>query len=137
MPVHFHLNTCLHLCYPHLLTCIYKSCMSCMSPQFVYQLRLDYYHHSPSACDLSLLPHSISGFRKLFDSCTSAIRLHAQPETSPPHPLTLQLPCDPWDTHTPALIQNTWTATEGRRSTRAEAIVHTPCRIWKPTRPNL
>ena len=34
--------------------------MSCMSPQFVYQLRLDFYCHSLSACNLSLPPHSIS-----------------------------------------------------------------------------
>ena len=41
------------------LTRIYKPHMSCMSSQFVYQLQLDYYCHSPSACDLSLPPHSI------------------------------------------------------------------------------
>ena len=34
--------------------------MSCMSPQFVYQLRLDYCCHSLSARDLSLPPRSIS-----------------------------------------------------------------------------
>ena len=39
---------------------IYKSRMSCMSPQFVYQLRLDYCCHYLSARDLSLLPHRAS-----------------------------------------------------------------------------
>ena len=34
--------------------------MSCMFPQFVYQLQLDFYYHSPSAHDLSLLPCSTS-----------------------------------------------------------------------------
>ena len=36
--------------------------MSCMSPQFVYQLRLDFYCHSLSARDLSLPPRSTSTF---------------------------------------------------------------------------
>ena len=34
--------------------------MSCMSPQFIYRLQLDFYCHSPSACDLSLPPRSTS-----------------------------------------------------------------------------
>ena len=34
--------------------------MSCMFPQFIYQLRLNFYCHSPSAHDLSLLPRSTS-----------------------------------------------------------------------------
>ena len=37
--------------------------MSCMFPQFIYQLRLNFYCHSPSACDLSLPPCSISTSR--------------------------------------------------------------------------
>ena len=38
--------------------CIYKSRMSCMSPQFIYRLQLDYCH-SLSARDLSLPPRSL------------------------------------------------------------------------------
>ena len=34
--------------------------MSCMFPQFVYQLQLDFYYHCPSARDLSFLPRSTS-----------------------------------------------------------------------------
>ena len=135
-------------------TWIYKPGMSCMSPQFVHQHQLDYYCHSPSpqfvhqhqldyychspsVCDLSLLPCSISSLQKLFDSHTSAIQLLTQPKTFPPHPPTLQLPCNPWDVHIPAYIQNTWTTTEGQCSAWAEAIVHTSHCIRKPTRPDL
>ena len=50
------------------LTCIYKPCMSCMSPQFIYQLQFDYYCHSLPMLNLSFLPLNISGLQKLFDS---------------------------------------------------------------------
>ena len=42
---------------------IYKSRMSCMSPQFIYQLRLDYCCHYLSARDLSLPPRRASASR--------------------------------------------------------------------------
>ena len=73
-------SICATLIFP---THIYKPHMSCMSPQFIFQLRLDYYCHFPPAHDLSLPPHSISSLWKvkLFDSRTSAFRLHTQPET--------------------------------------------------------
>ena len=84
-----------------------------------------FYCHSLSARDLSLLPHSTSYLWKLFDSCNSVIRCCMLPETFPPHPSTLQLPCNSWNTHIPTYIWNTWTATEGWHSAQAEATVHT------------
>ena len=86
------------------LTRIYKPHMSCMSPQFVYQLQLDYYCHSLPTLNLSLrlsiflasghcltlkpLPFDFMPNQKLF----------------PQYPMTLRLPCNPWEVHTPAYI---------------------------------
>ena len=71
IPIRFHLDTwpvCLTLAFP---TRIYKSHMSCMFPQFVYQLRPDFYCHSPFTCDLSLPPRSTSVSRNCLTLATS------------------------------------------------------------------
>ena len=83
------------------------------------------------------LESSASQYFCLWKLLDSVICLHAPPETSLPHPSTSQLPCNLLDTHIPAYLRNTWTATEGWHSTRAEATVHTPRHIQKPTRPSL
>ena len=54
------------------LTCIYKPCMSCMSPQFIYQLQLNYYCHSLLVLDLNLPPLNNFRLPELFNSQTSA-----------------------------------------------------------------
>ena len=47
--------------------------MSCMSPQFIYQLQLNYYCHSLLVLNLSLMPLDISSLQKLFDSLLSTL----------------------------------------------------------------
>ena len=76
-----------------------------MFPQFVYQLRLDFYCHSPSARDIESSASQYFHLQKLLDSRNSVICLHAPPETFLPHSPTLQLPCDLWDVHIPAIFE--------------------------------
>ena len=44
--------------------------MSCMFPQFVYQLQLNFYYHSRSVRDLSFLPRSTSASRNCLTLAT-------------------------------------------------------------------
>ena len=92
--------------------------------QFVYWLQLSYLLLT---CDLSLITFLISGLHKLFNPWTSAFRLHAHPETVVYGTSQLHdCPSVHWKHTIPACVWNTWTATEGWRSTWAEAPVQNP-----------
>ena len=62
---------------------------------------------TPAKCKLfqsKVLFGGVAGLQKLFNSCNSVIQLPMLLENFLPHPSTLQLPCDSWDTHIPTYV---------------------------------
>ena len=84
------------------LTRRYKPRTSHMSPQFIYQLRLNYYCHSLPALNLSL-PLDISG------NCSTLepLPFDFMPtwKLFPWYPMTLWLPWNPWEGHIPIYLK--------------------------------